>query len=80
MTRPTFNGRPATSEDLQRVMDHFDERLHEHEDEVEARLRALEDWRVEMFTYARIVKYTLGASIVGAVVSVINLIGLVGAI
>jgi hypothetical protein len=43
----------------------------------EARLRAVEDWRVEMRTLAVILKATFGVSLVGAAIGIINLLDLV---
>lgn len=40
----------------------------------EKRLRAIEDWRVEMRTIATILKLTFGVSLLGAAVGVLNLI------
>ena len=76
MARPSFNGKPATSEDLYAVMDHFEQELEEEIRGLEGRLRVLEDWHVSMDAYARILKFTLGASAIGAIVSIINLLGM----
>lgn len=42
----------------------------------EVRLRAVEDWRVEMHTLATILKATFGVSLVGAAIGILNLIDL----
>ncbi len=44
----------------------------------EARLRSVEDWRVEMRTVATILKATFGVSLVGAIIGILNLIDIVG--
>ena len=41
-----------------------------------ASLRAVEDWKVEMLTYSRLLKATFGASVVAAVISILTLVDL----
>ena len=40
---------------------------------LEARVDALEDWKIEMVTLGRLVKLTFGASLVGAVAAILAL-------
>jgi hypothetical protein len=44
----------------------------------EARLRSVEDWRVELRTYGTILKLTFGVSIIGAIVSLLTLADVAG--
>lgn len=39
-------------------------------------LRAVEDWKVEMITYQRLLKATFGASVIAAVISILTLVDL----
>lgn len=52
------------------------DQTHRHTDaeRLEERIQALEDWRIEMLTLGRLVKLTLGTSILGAVVSMVALL------
>lgn len=40
----------------------------------EERIRALEDWQVELRSYGKLLRYTFGASAIAAVVSIVALV------
>ena len=52
---------------------HDQSHRHLSEARLEQRIQTLEEWRIEMVTIGRLVKLTLGTSIVGAAVSVLAL-------
>ena len=72
-----FREHAAKSSALERVHDDLYQQSHQVDIDHAARIRAVEDWRIEMRTLGTILRATFGVSVIGAVLALVSLLNMI---